>query len=56
MIRREELKEEEVIKLVKVGSPRVRTGRRILGIASDQVGLDDDRGKLDTRRRMSTTS
>ena len=56
VIRREELKEEEVVKSVNGGIPRVGTGRRIHRIASDQVGLDDDRRELDTGRRRRTNS
>ena len=54
MIRRNELEKEEVVEVIIDGGPRVRTGRRIHRIASDQVGFDDDRRLEHRRRRMNS--
>ena len=54
-IRHSALEQEEIVEFIVSGSPRVRTGRKIHGIARDQVGFGDE-WKLEIRSRRRITS
>ena len=52
VVRRQELQEQQILEIVAAGiRPRIRTGRKIRQIASDQVGLRHDSRRDDTRIR-----